>query len=510
MKAEQRPPIGWITATIGELRLPSVSQLGPEAEEFTYVDISSIDNRRKAIVEPKRLTATEAPSRARQRLREGDLLVSMTRPNLNAVALVPPFLDGAVGSTGFHVVRSAGPDPKFVFLAVQTARFVGAMSGLTQGALYPAVRPKDIDAFSLLLPPLGEQKRIIDEVEKQFTRLDAAVVALERVKASLKRYRASVLKAACEGRLVPTEAELARREGRSFESGEELLERIRVEGVGNGTPAAGSGSRRERDGATVSRDDTRGPRQVETNARRELPGGWIWTTLGAIARIQGGIQKQPSRVPRENHFPFLRVANVGRGALDLAEIHRVELFPGELLRLRLEKDDLLIVEGNGSASEIGRLARWNGSIPDCVHQNHIIRARLSPVALPGFVEAYWNSPEGASRLLSAASSTSGLYTLSVSKVCGVPVPMPPLAEQHRIVAEVERRLSVVDELEATVEKNLARCARLRQSILKMAFEGRLVPQDPNDEPASVLLERMRKEWAPEEPRRRSVRRAPRP
>ena len=92
-----------------------------------------------------------------------------------------------------------------------------------------------------------------------------------------------------------------------------------------------------------------------------------------------------------------------------------------------------------------------------------------------------------------ASSTSGLYTLSVSKVSDIPIPLPPLAEQHRIVAEVERRLSIIQRAEATVEASLKRAERLRQSILKQAFSGRLVPQDPNDEPASALLERIRAE-----------------
>ena len=91
-----------------------------------------------------------------------------------------------------------------------------------------------------------------------------------------------------------------------------------------------------------------------------------------------------------------------------------------------------------------------------------------------------------------ASSTSGLYTLSVNKISRLPIPLPPLAEQRRIVAEVERRLSVIHQAEATVETNLTRAERLRQGILKQAFSGRLVSQDPNDEPASVLLERI---WA---------------
>jgi type I restriction enzyme S subunit len=115
--------------------------------------------------------------------------------------------------------------------------------------------------------------------------------------------------------------------------------------------------------------------------------------------------------------------------------------------------------------------------------------------------------------LARLSDGSNVPQINHGDVEPLEVPLPPLPEQHRIVAEVERRLSVVDELEATVEKNLARCSRLRQSILKMAFEGRLVPQDPNDEPASALLERIRREIQPTgivtRPKRQAVAAAPR-
>jgi type I restriction enzyme S subunit len=113
-------------------------------------------------------------------------------------------------------------------------------------------------------------------------------------------------------------------------------------------------------------------------------------------------------------------------------------------------------------------------------------------------------------VLAVASSTSGLYTLSVRKIASLPVPLPPTAEQRRIVAEVDRRLSLADAVERTVAEGLAKAKRLRQAILKRAFEGKLVPQDPNDEPASVLLERIRQTKGATPPAARRRGRASRP
>ena len=205
MKAEVR--------TIGELTEARVEQRGPNGRgEFTYVDISSIDRETKRIIEPKVLPNAKAPSRAKQVLKSGDVLVSMTRPNLNAVAVVPPDLDGSIGSTGFHVLRAKDAEPGFLFYAVQTPEFIDAMCLKVQGALYPAVRPRDISSFCLPPFSLAAQRRIVAEIEKQFTRLEAGVAALRRVQANLKRYRAAVLKAACGGKLVPTEHELSKAE----------------------------------------------------------------------------------------------------------------------------------------------------------------------------------------------------------------------------------------------------------------------------------------------------------
>jgi type I restriction enzyme S subunit len=134
---------------------------------------------------------------------------------------------------------------------------------------------------------------------------------------------------------------------------------------------------------------------------------------------------------------------------------------------------LLIVEGNGSKDQIGRLAVWDGSIDSCVHQNHLIKARPVDVALSKWLLNWLLSPNGRHFIELVASSTSGLYTLSTGKVGDLMVALPPLAEQTRIVAEVERRLSVVEELEAVVTTNLQRATRLRQAVLQKAFAGQL-------------------------------------
>src|ERR1700693_2655703 len=126
-------PPGWIITTLGEVTQAGVDQGSPAgAGDFTYIDISSVHSDYKQIVQPKMLPKAEAPSRARQRLKAGDVLVSMTRPNLNAVGLVPESLDGAVGSTGFHVLRARGADPGWLFYLVQSGAFVQAMSELVQ------------------------------------------------------------------------------------------------------------------------------------------------------------------------------------------------------------------------------------------------------------------------------------------------------------------------------------------------------------------------------------------
>ncbi len=321
--------------------------------------------------------------------------------------------------------------------------------------------------------PAAEQRRIVAEIEKQFTRLDEAVATLKAVQAKLKRARASVLKAAVDGRLVPTEAELARAEGRSYEPASALLERILAE-------------RRSR---WPEGKKYQPPAEPKTDDLPELPEGWGWATLEAAAEVVGGITKN-KRTERGREVPYLRVANVQRGRLDLSHVKSIVATEAVIAELRLVPGDILLNEG-GDRDKLGRGWVWEGQLPECIHQNHVFRARVwLPSIRPKYVSHYANSL-GRTYFLGEGKQTTNLASISLSKIKLLPLAVPPAAEQVRIVAEVERRLSVIDNLEHTVEQTLARCGRLRQSILKRAFEGKLVPQDPSDEPASRLLERLR-------------------
>ena len=238
----------------------------------------------------------------------------------------------------------------------------------SRSSIVPSLRKSDVEPIQLPLPPFNEQRRIVAKIEELFSDLDAGVAALKRIKANLKRYRAAVLKAAVEGKLT----EEWRAKHPRTEPATKLLERI----------LADRRKKWEEDQlakfAAAKKEPPKGwrekyfkPALPETSGLPDLPQGWCWANVEQTSDVQGGIQKQPKRTPQQNCFPFLRVANVYRNRLELGEVHQIELFGDELERLRLQPKDLLVVEGNGSKTEIGRSAIWNGEIENCVHQNHI-------------------------------------------------------------------------------------------------------------------------------------------
>ncbi len=369
------------------------------------------------------------------------------------------------------------------------------MSSLVQGALYPAVRPKDIRSYRIPIAPLPEQKRIVAEIEKQFTRLDAGVEALKRLQTHLKRYRASVLKAACEGKLVPTEAELARKEGRDYEPADKLLKRILKERRAKWEAdqlakmkAAGKTPKDDRWKAKYKE-----PARVDERPATPLPEGWTWAKWSQIGFSQNG-RPFPSSEYQDVGVKLLRPGNLHVSGLVRWDADNTRCLPEHFAG---ENPDLLIAGGelvmNLTAQSLkdeflGRVC-VTGDGERCLLNQRL--ARLMPVGVSERFCLWMLKSWSFRRFVDGLNKGSLIQHMFTSQLDNFVVALPPAKEQLRIVSEVEKRVSTIAQVEDAIRNGIRRASRLRQSILKRAFEGKLVPQDPNDESASDLLERIR-------------------
>jgi type I restriction enzyme S subunit len=359
------------------------------------------------------------------------------------------------------------PDYSLYYLseAVQTFKY------RSRGTTIAGVTKKQLMELPFPLPPLAEQQRIVAEVEKQLTRLDAGVAALRDAQAKLKRYKAAVLKAACEGRLVPQDP--------ADEPASTLLRRILAE-------------RRQKWEAeqTARGKDPRKlhyekPTPPDTSELPELPEGWCWATIEQVADHRLGKMLDQAK-NKGTLRPYLRNLNVRWFGFDLTDIQLMRVTEEELDNVSVREGDLVVCEGG----EPGRSAVWDKPGEPMIIQKALHRVRPAIGVSPWYL-AYRLAADASNGALEKYFTGSTIKHFTGQSIRSYIFPLPPAPEQRRIVAEVERRLSIVEELEAAVETNLARAGRLRQSILKRAFEGKLVPQDPADEPAGVLLGRIR-------------------
>ena len=469
-------PVNWRWAQLGDVCLPvnKVQPVENPNQAFTYLDIASIDNALHRVVAPKSYLGRYAPSRARQVVHGGNTLFSTARTYLKNVAMVPPEFDGQIASTGFCVLNpSDAIDPKFVFYYVISDDFVSNLNPLRRGTRYPAVRDNDALSQYLAIPPLAEQRRILAEIDKPFARLDASVAALRRAQANLKCYRSSVLKEACHGTLVPTEAELARSEGREYEPVAALLERILEE-----RPA-----RWDSDPKPLGK--YKEPVLPDTSGLPEPTEGWVWATLDQTATtVKNGYSKRPDGL---GDTPILRISAVRPMSVDMDDVRWVSNSHA-LQDFLISQGDLLFTRYNGNPSFVGVCGVVPRIEQNTLHPDKLIRVQLVlRSTLPHFIQLAGNIGASQDYLAARVRTTAGQSGISGSDLKQMPIPLPPLVEQRRIVAEVERRLAVIQQAEASVETSLKRADQMRQSILKKAFAGELVPQDPNDEPVSVAV-----------------------
>lgn len=335
------------------------------------------------------------------------------------------------------------------------------------------------------LPPLNEQKRIVAKIEALQERSQRVKTELEAIRPLLDNFRQSVFAAAFRGDLTKD----WREKHPDIEPASELLERIKVE-------------RKKLYEEECRKAQTLGERKpkmfkenldkIEILTLPRLPKTWKWERFVNISNILGGVTKGRKLREKSTIFlPYLRVANVQDGYLDLSEIKKIEALPEDIQKYHLEYGDILVTEG-GDRDKLGRGTIWRNEIENCIHQNHVYRARLYSVNIfSEYISLALRSEESRKYFFENASQTTNLASINITSLGNVPLAIPPLKEQKEIVKRIESLFKIADTIEQQYQKAETDLETLNQSILAKAFRGELVPQDSNDEPASVLLERIR-------------------
>ena len=343
--------------------------------------------------------------------------------------------------------------------------------------------------FALLpvrLPPLNEQRRIVDKIEAMFERIDKGVENLRAARTTLALYRQSLLK------LEDPKTLLARSEFERDEWHRTAFEEWSEEIAGWQTDGSKGPKPRRPEGYKPSAPLT----ELETSVLPVIPKEWIYLRLNDVAWVGSGMSVSKARKfddPVE--VPYLRVANVQRGFLDLSEIKTMPIERSQVTALALSKWDVLFNEG-GDLDKLGRGWVWEAQVPHCITQNHVFRGTpfRHDLTWSKFI-SQWGNSYGRNYFETGGKQTTNLASINKTVLKALPVPYCSPAEQTEITRILDARLDAADKMETEIDAALARADALRQSILKRAFAGDLVPQDPTDEPAPALLARIKAERA---------------
>ena len=468
-------PEGWQLVSIDDVTFKGEQRKPEDSEELVYVDIGSIDRDKKIISTPQQLLGKDAPSRARRVITKGDVLVSLTRPNLNAVALVSEKYDGQFASTGFEVLKPLGYDSRLLFSITKSKSFIESISGTVQGALYPAAKSADVKSYKIPLPPLAEQTVIAQTLDTLLAQVDNIKTRLDAIPNILKTFRQSVLAAAVSGKLT----EEWRGENESSDKldyketciseREEYFDKKIKKLVG-----------------------------IEKNPDIELPKTWVWQSLDESSlRITDGTHFSPKSTS-SGDFMYVTSKNVRAGYIDLTKISYVdEITHREIYqRCDVKKDDVLYVKDGANTG----LACVNTIEEEISLLSSVGVFKVCSFVNSKYLEHYLNSPTGRKLMLGMMGGTA-IPRLTLTKLAKAPFSLPPMIEQTQIVRRVEELFAFADQIEQQVKNAQGRVNNLTQSILAKAFRGELTTQwraeNPDlisgDNSAEALLAKIQEE-----------------
>jgi type I restriction enzyme S subunit len=488
-------PRGWVAAP-----LSVVTQINPRLDrsiesddvEVNFVPMRAVEAEGGGLVRPERRTYAQV-KKGYTAFIAGDVISAKITPCMeNGKTTVVPELPGAVcfGSTEFHVLRpEKGIAPAWIanFLLQHDIRRAAqrSMGGAVGQMRVPA---SFLEFATLPTPPALEQTRIIDTLDELLTDLDAGVASLEAVKTKLALYRASVLKAAVDGSLTAD----WREQHPNVEPASELLKRILAERRRRWEEEQlRKFKEKEQEPPKNWKAKYREPHPPKSANCAPLPPGWCLASMDQMAWSASYGTSEKCR-PNGAGVPVLRIPNVvdGRVALDGLKYAPAEYEETE--SERVATGDLLVVRTNGSRKLIGRGAVIYEELPaHYSFASYLIRLRLTSLpSLLRWVAVLWQSSNVRTWIETRAATSAGQFNISLGVLQTLSVALAPAEEQVKIADDVDAHCSVIEHLEADIGTKLISAKALRQSILRHAFTGQLVPQDPNDEPASELLKRI--------------------
>ncbi len=336
--------------------------------------------------------------------------------------------------------------------------------------------------------PRAEQARIVAKLDELLSDLDAGVAELKAAQQKLQRYRQSLLKAAVEGALTaewrqknpPTEtgAELLRRILRERRARWEEQQLAKFAAQGKAPPKGW-------------KDKYPEPQPPKTEGLPELPNGWAWTTLDQLAELITSGSRGWADYYSKTGATFIRSQDINKDWLDLSDCAYVRPPGGsEGQRTRVELDDLLLTI---TGANVGKAARAHLDLAEAYVSQHVALLRPVEAWMSQFLHLFLTANGGGRSQLNKAAYGAGKPGLNLDQVGSVVVPLPNTAEAFALVASVTAAMSSVSEQESAIVAALRQSTAQRQNLLRAAFRGELVAQDPNDEPASVLLARLRAE-----------------
>ncbi len=455
-------PPTWISVELKDVRLDLGKSITPNNYPDVTFELYSVPACESGF--PEYLKGKEINS-TKKEVFNGSVLLCKINPRINRVWIVGESNhECKIASTEwivFNELKNLNSKYLLYFFTNQTFReyLMGNISGV--GGSLTRISPTTALKYDIPLPPLAEQHRIVEKIEEEFTRLDAGVAALKRAKALIPKYRQSVLKSAMCGDLT--------KEWRALhpdvESAEVLVE--------------------------IRNNKKLKLPEIDNDKLPDVPQSWKYTNFSnLISKVKRGPSKKCNTEGKG--IRYITSGNLRNGKLYL-EIENKYLDNFEDINNCILKDGDLILNCVNSFEQIGKSAVFKKSFGKAIVGFNNYALELSDYILPSFSNYYCQTNTFKEILSFLIKRAVNQVSFAKRELDYLPIPLPPLEEQHEIVSEIERRFSIIDEMERVVNESLLKAERLRQSVLKKAFEGRLVSQNPDDEPAGVLLERIQAE-----------------